>query len=469
MGRSLTLKDAVLTANTGLDAIKRAPIVDRDTGVKCLRIQDVSQSKSYNDWGFTEVEDKNYSRFQLVPNDILIARTGASIGVNRFVDRELNAVFNNGLIRIRVDQTKHCPKFIYYLLQSEEFKQHIGAIAFSTSAQPNMKIRDFLRFEFEPLGLVAETLIAEILTALDNKISLNRQTNQTIEQITQAIFKSWFVNFDPVKAKIATLETGGTQEAAELAAMCVISGKDEAQLAQLKIQDADAYKQLAQTAALFPAAMQESELGEIPEGWRIGSIGEIAKAKGGFAFKSNDFTTEGNEVVKIKNITGDGRVDLDDCDYISDEVANKNYKFKLNDGDLLMAMTGATVGKVGIVATSGKSAYVNQRVAKFESDEFGKKISWFLYPCIQRQIVFDSIVGAAQGSAQPNISSSGIESTEIVLPTSALTNHFCDKLDPYFQRWISNNTESRLLAQLRDTVLPKLLSGEISLLDEELI
>lgn len=311
--------------------------------------------------------------------------------------------------------------------------------------------------------------IAKHLKSIDNKIELNTQTNQTLEQIAQAIFKSWFVDFDPVKAKIAVLNAGGTQDAAELAAMSTISSKDEAQLAQLKTQDADAYQQLAQIAALFPAAMYESELGDIPEGWKIGSIGEIAKAKGGFAFKSNDFTTEGNEVVKIKNITGDGRVDLDDCDYINDEVANKNYKCKLSDGDLLMAMTGATVGKVGIVATSGKSAYVNQRVAKFESDEFGKKISWFLYPCIQRQIVFDSIVGAAQGSAQPNISSSGIESTEIVLPTSALINHYCHKLDPYFQRWISNNTESRLLAQLRDATLPKLLSGEISLSDEELI
>ncbi len=373
------------------------------------------------------------------------------------------------MVAIRADDSKIDPKYLFALLRSKAVQDKIVNMHVGTLI-PHFKKGDFKNLHLSiHTDIEYQKKIGVIYFDISKKIESNTKANQTLEQIAQAIFKSWFVDFDPVKAKIAVLEAGGTQEAAELAAMSVISGKDAEQLAQLKIQDADAHQQLVHTAALFPAAMQESELGEIPDGWRIGSIGEIAKAKGGFAFKSNDFTTEGNEVVKIKNITGDGRVDLDDCDYINDEVANKNYKFKLSDGDLLMAMTGATVGKVGVVATSGKSAYVNQRVAKFESDKFGKKISWFLYPCIQRQIVFDSIVGAAQGSAQPNISSSGIESTEIVLPTSALINHYCDKLDPYFTKWISHNMESRLLAQLRDAVLPKLLSGEISLLDEELI
>ena len=95
------LGDTLITANTGLDAIKRAPIVDRNTGIKCLRIQDISQNKSYTFWGNTEVTDNNYSKFRLIKNDIIVARTGATVGVNMYIKSDLKSVFNNGLIRLR--------------------------------------------------------------------------------------------------------------------------------------------------------------------------------------------------------------------------------------------------------------------------------------------------------------------------------------------------------------------------------
>jgi type I restriction enzyme S subunit len=114
MANNLTLADAVVSANTGLDAIKRAPIVEEDTGIKCLRIQDVNQEKDFVSWGNTLVEKRNFKKFQLKENDILIARTGGSVGANRYIYRELQAVYNNGLIRIRANIKKHNPKFIYY-------------------------------------------------------------------------------------------------------------------------------------------------------------------------------------------------------------------------------------------------------------------------------------------------------------------------------------------------------------------
>ena len=112
MNKILTLADCVLSANTGLDAIKRAPIVTVNTGIRCIRIQDISQSKVFQDWGFTEVTSNNFEKFQLKSNDILIARTGGSIGVNTFISNDLQAVYNNGLIRIRVDTEKFYPKFL---------------------------------------------------------------------------------------------------------------------------------------------------------------------------------------------------------------------------------------------------------------------------------------------------------------------------------------------------------------------
>lgn len=310
------------------------------------------------------------------------------------------------------------------------------------------------------------------LNSLTNKIHLNTQTNQTLESIAQAIFKSWFVDFEPVKAKMAVLAEGGTREQAELAAMGAISGLStdganagESELAQLQQQNPERYQQLAETAALFPSAMVESELGGIPEGWGVGSIGDIALAKGGYAFKSNEFEATGNKVVKIKNITGDGRVDLTDCDCVKHPQPEKLDRFKITNGDLLMAMTGATVGKIGIAVSGNDYVYLNQRVAKFESKIKTKKVSWFLFPCIQQKSIFDTIVGSAQGSAQPNISSTEIERTEIVVPDENLISKYCDLVDPFFKKWMANNILNTELANLRDSLLPKLLSGEIDLSD----
>src|SRR5690606_35388521 len=180
------------------------------------------------------------------------------------------------------------------------------------------------------------------------------------------------------------------------------SGKTDADLDAMPAAD---YQCLYHTASLFPDELVESELGEIPKGWEVGNIGNVAKAKGGFAFKSSEFKECGGAVVKIKNINGDGTENLNDTDFIAEPVDARVLKFKLDDGDLLMAMTGATVGKVGLVVNSGFNAYLNQRVAKFESEKFGRKISFFLYPLLSRSENFDQVVGMAIGSAQPNISS----------------------------------------------------------------
>ena len=171
----------------------------------------------------------------------------------------------------------------------------------------------------------------------------------------------------------------------------------------------------------------------------------------------------GHPVVKIKNIVGDGTVDLSECQCIDDDQAKATSRFILADGDLLMAMTGATVGKVGLVVSSGRTAYLNQRVAKFESNAFGPGISWFLFCAFSRVSIFEQVVGTAQGSAQPNISSKGIESTRLVVPTASCLHGFIDKVEPFFSKWVSNQNEIKSLSSIRDTLLPKLLSGEIEL------
>ena len=107
----MRLREYILTAKTGLDAIQRAPIVEENTGLKCIRIQDISQKKEYDDWGNTIVSESDYAKSLLKKNDILIARTGATVGVSFFVEQDTNAVFNNGTIRLRFNEDVN-PKYI---------------------------------------------------------------------------------------------------------------------------------------------------------------------------------------------------------------------------------------------------------------------------------------------------------------------------------------------------------------------
>lgn len=192
------LAELVESVNTGADAIQKAPIVEENTGIRCLRIGDVSQRKPFREWGFTNAKPDVIERFQLKKGDIIIARTGNTIGVNKYIKENLRSVYNNGLIRIRVNACSTVPEFIYYNLQTETFREFIRSIAFGTSTQPNMQIKDMLRYEIANIAKKEQQAIVYILRTLDDKIELNRKMNETLEAMAQALFKSWFVDFNGV-------------------------------------------------------------------------------------------------------------------------------------------------------------------------------------------------------------------------------------------------------------------------------
>jgi type I restriction enzyme S subunit len=223
-------------------------------------------------------------------------------------------------------------------------------------------------------------------------------------------------------------------------------------------------KQLNQTAALFPDELVESELGEIPRGWEIGSLGKLCSTQGGYAFKSKLFNDEtGNPVVKIKNIKEGYTVDIQNCQYLSDENSLGKERYELSDGDYVIAMTGATVGKTGIVVSDSDKVLLNQRVAKFTSEKFDENINWFIHSAFLVTNLRDKVENIARGSAQPNISASGIESLEMIIPSNDIIKKFLKLVDPLFQKWIISTKESKELMELRDTLLPKLISGEIGM------
>lgn len=287
--------------------------------------------------------------------------------------------------------------------------------------------------------------ISNILKTISDKILLNAKTNQTLEQIAQALFKSWFVDFDPVKEKIAVLEAGGTAEEAELAAMSMIAAKSSEQLAELKQSKPDAYEQLAQTAALFPSAMQESELGAIPEGWKIKRLSEICKVINGRAYKNTEFKTKGTPIVRIQNLANGGKTVYSDLDLPSE---------KYIEGEDFIYAWSATFGPH--IWRGPKSIY-HYHIWKMEVDE--SVISrYFLYLSMFRKT--EAMKNAGTGSIFTHLTKKIMESQQVLIGDQAINQKFTDMIVPIFAQISSIQKEASYLVVIRDALLPKLLSGD---------
>jgi len=187
----MKLRDVYESANTGLDAIKRAPIVEYDTDVKCIRIQDISQNKRFFEWGNTEVLEKDYKKFKLKKNDILVARTGATVGVSYIVNEDCPAVYNNGTIRLRLKDCVDC-NFIYQLFQTNEFRRYIDNVS-CVSTQPNLKVENLLRFDIPNYSKPQQEKISKILTKYDDLIKKNQDKILLLEKMINKTYIKWFI------------------------------------------------------------------------------------------------------------------------------------------------------------------------------------------------------------------------------------------------------------------------------------
>ena len=180
------VKDVILTANTGADAIQKAPIVDYDTGIRCVRVGDLSNNRNFWQWGFTKVTNDVFEQYQLKRDDIIVTRT-ATLGLNRLITENLNAVYNNGLIRITVDNNKIFPLLLYQHFQTKDFFNYISRIESETSVRPNMKINYLLDYEFSYLKLTEQNELVKILTPLLQTVEINNVENEKLTQLRDTL------------------------------------------------------------------------------------------------------------------------------------------------------------------------------------------------------------------------------------------------------------------------------------------
>jgi type I restriction enzyme S subunit len=198
----------------------------------------------------------------------------------------------------------------------------------------------------------------------------------------------------------------------------------------------------------------------LPVGWRKGKVADLCEVKSGYAFKSKDWQTEGNPVMKIKNITNN-TVDINDCDYVDDEVAKNAEKFELFEGDVLIAMTGATVGKVGLIPKIDKRIYINQRVGLFRPFSEIENNVYLVFSFFMTDEAQKQILNFAGGAAQPNISSSQISEVELNIGSDEVLKMFESKIQSIMVQIQTLYSQNQKLKEARDILLPRLMNRTI--------
>ena len=296
-------------------------------------------------------------------------------------------------------------KYLYYLLSQQAFFDYVMSGA-KGCKMPRGDKKQIMQWPVNIPAIDVQKKVVAILSSLDNKIRLNRRINDNLEEQAKALFKSWFVDFEPFKG-----------------------GK-----------------------------FVDSKLGPIPEGWSIGKVNDVVQILSGFAFKSETFVQSGPyRLITIKGVQ-DGYLDISGASYISKVPLKMPAYCNLEIGDILLSLTG-NVGRVCIV--DRPNLLLNQRVAKLQPRR-DKQDLLFVYILFRQDTFKNHLLQIARGTAQLNLSPVETREISIILPPANVLLEF-SKIGQYlFDKIALSNQETLRLSALRDTLLPKFMSGELS-------
>ncbi|WP_438468678.1 restriction endonuclease subunit S [Vibrio vulnificus] len=413
---------------------KTAPRVDYETPFKMIRTPNVKGGKiSLNDCRFVEEDtyEKWTRRAKVLRDDVLLTRE-APMGEVGIVDFDETVFLGQRIMQYRADRSKLDPHFLLYSFLSSDLQHQFNMHEGSGSVVSHIRVPDCSKFELNLPPLDVQKDIAGVLKKLDRKISVNQQTNQTLEQMAQAIFKSWFVDFDPVKAKM-----NGEQP----------EGMDAA------------------TASLFPEKLVESELGLIPEGWEVGTLDThtsmIIDHRGKTPKKlGSDWVEEGYPAISAKNIKSKKIVRPDTIRFIDEATYKKWMKEPLIKGDIIMT-SEAPMGELYFFDGS-QDFCLSQRLygLRANSDICSPE---FLFNWLQTTKAKADMEGRASGTTALGIKQAELRKVKILTPPRELLEQYSVVASNLVDMAAKNNAQNTTLEALRDTLLPKLLSGEIEL------
>lgn len=370
------------------------------------------------------VSHEMYDRWmpeKLQVGDVLLT-SEAPLGEALYLKDEANYCLGQRLFALRADPEKLDGRFLYYSLRSEGVQQRLHARATGTTAQ-GIRQSELVKVLLHLPPLPEQCAIGTILGTLDDKIDLNRRMNQTLEKMAQALFKSWFVDFDPVRAKA--------------------EGHEPAEID-------------AEVAALFPNAVQESRLGDVPIGWRVGKVSDLCTTQYGYTASANDEPI-GPKFLRVTDMNKQPWVEWNTVPYCSiDEHAHDRYRLSL--GDVLVSRM-ADPGKAAIMEEDHLPAVFASYLIRLKTPTLST--AYYLFYFLRSAQYLDYVEAAKSGSVQANMNAQVITAAELVIPPPAVIEAFAQAVAPLRRKIVANLRESGTLAATRDALLPKLLSGEV--------
>ncbi len=412
-----------ITIDICCDLIAGYAFKSKDFGefdTKVIRIGDITPPFVHHDSAIgvnlANYDHRKIERYKIKYNDFVLAMTGATIGkVGRYISDVPSYVNQRVLLFKSKEGYDH--SFIYYTINSYVFSQYVLNHIDSESAQPNISANTISKFSFKiPANISDQRKIAGILSALDAKIENNNKINANLEAQAQALFKSWFVDFTPFKDQ----------------------------------------------------PFVDSELGSIPQGLKICQISDISHTLETGRRQKGGAVSEGIPSVGAEHVKGIGTYDYSKTKYISPEFANKLKTGKINGYELLIYKDGGKPGYfIPNFSIFGEGypfdlCYLNEHVFKLDFLQ-NKGYNIFNYFQFKTNYVMSFLNAQGGKAAIPGINKKDIECIYTFAPNNPKVVEFGNFALPLFTKILRNCVENQRLAALRDTLLPKLMSGEIKL------
>lgn len=376
--------------------LKRNSIIDKDI----LRIS-------------PEIESKHI-RTRLLGGEILLSLVG-SLGECAIVSGNLAGWNVARAIAVIPVIPKFGAKWVELCLRSPIIQHYIRTWA-TTTVQATLNLRDLSKLMIPCPPKCERDNIARILGSLDDKIEANRRMNETLEAMAQAIFKSWFVDFDPVRAKADGRAPAGMD---------------------------------AETAALFPDSFEETELGMVPMGWKLKSLNEIANFLNGPAMQK--FPPESEDFLPVIKIAELHRGNTIGSDRAS---SNIDSHYIIEDGDLLFSWSGS----LEVCIWCGGKGALNQHLFKVTSTEYPM---WFLYFWLKEHLPEFQLIAAGKATTMGHIQRYHLNLAKVIVPEQSLLEKTGNIIESIMQLVIKNNIESRNIILILDSLLPNLISGKL--------
>lgn len=385
-----------------------------------LRITDIKDDGTLNLQDLKSVDDEKASEYLLKPNDIVFARTGASTGRNYFYDgTDGEFVYAGFLIKFSIDEKKVNPKYIKYFCQSKQYKDWINS--FNTgSTRGNINAQTLGKMPIPLIERTAQDALVSILSSIDEKIKKNNEINNNLEQQAKTLFKSWFVDFEPFDESFVDSPIG----------------------------------------TKIPHSLQMVQIGSLSHILETGK-----RPKGGAV-------ATGVPSIGAENVKRLGEVNFASAKYIPVEFAQKMDKGKVHGYELMLYKDGGKPGTfIPHLSMFGEGFpyddfYINEHVFKLD---FGDKgFNEFCYFYLQTDYPYNWLANNGGKAAVPGINQQDVNSIWIYHPDNPFVKEYCKWVQPIFTTILRNCSQNVKLSQLRDVLLPKLMSGELDVSDIEI-